>query len=119
MVKINVKKQVYEDFKLGDQRVQSGSGASNGSKGHKWSFFGKAAIAGFISKKAFQKASYAPKSWDQKSIAKVSYSKNSYQRQWGTHGYYLVRQGAQLENQPGLGFDNNDDDFYYIRSYYS
>ena len=50
------------------------------------------------------------KSWDQKSIAKVSYSKNVYQRQWDTHGYYLARQDAQLENKPGLGFDANDED---------
>jgi len=109
MVRINVKKQVYEDFKIGPQWAKSKSGASKEPNGHKWSFFGKAAIAGFLNKKAFQKASYAPKSWDQKSIAKVSYSKNSYQRQWGAHGYYLARQGAQLENQPGLGFDANDD----------
>ena len=110
MVRIIVKKQVYEDFRISPQRVKSKSGTSNQPKSHKWSFFGKAAIAGFLNKKAFQKASYAPKSWDQKSIAKVSYSKNSYQRQWGTHGYYLARQGAQLENQPGLGFDANDND---------
>ncbi len=110
MVRINVKKPVYEDFRLGPPPAKSSSGASSEPKGHKWSFFGKAGIAGWVGKKAFKKANYASKTWDQKSIAKVSYMKNSYQGQWGVHGRYLARQGAQLEDQPGLGFDGNDED---------
>ena len=110
MVRINVKKQVYEDFKIGPQRGKSRRGSSNEPKGNKWSFFGKAVMGALFAKKAFKKANYAPKSWDQKSIAKVCYMKNSYQGQWGVHGRYLARQGAQLEDKPGLGFDANDDD---------
>ncbi len=110
MVRINAKKEVYEDFRIGPQHTKSSRGSSKEPKGHKWSFFVKAVMGACFANKAFKKANYAPKGWNQKSIAKVSYMKNSYLRQWGTHGYYLVRQGAQLENQPGLGFDANDED---------
>jgi hypothetical protein len=110
MVRINVKKPVYEDFRLGPQRGRPRRVASNEPKGHKWSFFGKVVMGALFAKKAFKKANYAPKSWDQKSIAKVSYMKNSYQGQWGVHGRYLARQGAQLEDKPGLGFDANNED---------
>ena len=36
--------------------------------------------------------------------------KNRYQGQWGVHGRYLARQGAQLEDKPGLGFDTTNED---------
>jgi len=110
MVRINSKKQVYEDFRIGPQHGRPRRGASNDHKPHKWSFFGKAVMGALFAQKAFKKASYAPKSWDQKSIAKVSYMKNSYQGQWGVHGRYLARQGAQQEDKPGVGFDANDED---------
>jgi hypothetical protein len=110
MVRINVKKPVYEDFRLGPQRLKSRRGISKDPKSHTWSFFGKAVMGALFAKKAFKKANNAPKSWDQRSIAKISYMKNSYQGQWGVHGRYLARQGAQLEDKPGLGFDTNDED---------
>ena len=124
MVRINVKKQVYEDFKIGPQRGKSRRGSSNEPKGNKWSFFGKAVMGALFAQKAFKKANYGPKSWDQRSIVKVSYMKNSrdlgynlkasakqrYRGSWGVHGRYLARQGAQLEDKPGLGFDAKDDD---------
>ena len=110
MVRISVKKQVYEDFRISPQRAKSSRGASNEPKSHKWTFFGKAVMGGWFAQKAFKKGNYAPKSWNQKSIAKVSYMKNSYQGQWGVHGRYLARQGAQLEDQPGLGFDSSNED---------
>ena len=109
MVRIKVKKAVYEDFQLGKEPILRRRN-SNEAKSHKWSFFSKSVMGAWFAKKAFKKALYASKSWDQKSIAKVSYSKNVYHRQWDTHGYYLVRQDAQLENKPGLGFDANDED---------
>ena len=107
MARINVKKPVYEDFKISPGKARR---AVSKEPDRKWSFFGKAGLTGWFLKKASKKASYAPKTWNQKSIAKVSYMKNSYKGQWGVHGRYLARQGAQLENAPGLGFDaeNND-----------
>ncbi len=109
MAKINVKKPVYEDFKIGPGKPRF-RGTVSKESGGKWSFFGKVGFTGWFLKKVSQKANYAPKSWNQKSIAKVSYMKNSYQGQWGVHGRYLARQGAQLEDMPGLGFDATDDD---------
>jgi type IV secretory pathway VirD2 relaxase len=110
MAKNDVKKLWFEDFQLGKTKLKSRRWVVKEPASHKGSFFGKAVMGGLFVKNAFKKANSAPKGWDQKSIAKVSYMKNSYQGQWGVHGRYLARQGAQLEDMPGLGFDATDDD---------
>ena len=95
MAKNNLEKQVYEDFRLG-KRIKS-------------RFFNKTSKGVWFGVKGGKEAILGPKSLDQRSIAKISYMKNRYQKQWGVHGRYLARQGAQMENKPGLGFDSNDE----------
>lgn len=111
MAKNDLDKALYEDFKLGRVRMKGKGWASySDSGGLKWSFFNKAGKGGWFGAQSSKKANYASKSWEQKSIAKVSYMKNSYQGQWGVHGRYLARQGAQMEDKPGLGFDSKEED---------
>jgi len=102
MAKIFVNKPVYEDFKLG--RASSKIRArSSGSRPLKWP-------KGLFGFRGAKKASYASKNWDQRSIAKVSYVKNFYSGQWKVQGRYLARQGAQLADGQGFGFDEQNND---------
>jgi hypothetical protein len=72
---------------------------------------GGALMTGMNTKKTF--------SYGQRCTVKVHYVSNGYKdhnynkgykNQWKNHGSYLVRKGAQLEDKPGLGFDETDDD---------
>ncbi len=51
-----------------------------------------------------------PSSRLQRSIVKVSYTKNWKSKSWRAHGYYLQREGAQREGERGLGFNHERDD---------
>lgn len=46
----------------------------------------------------------------QNSVVKVSYAGSERPNQWGAHGRYLEREGAQVENQKGSGFNRDSDD---------
>lgn len=43
---------------------------------------------------------------EQRSIVKISYSKNTKTRSWAAHGAYLQRQHAQEKNHKGIGFND-------------
>jgi hypothetical protein len=47
----------------------------------------------------------APKEYRRRSVARVKYVANKQPGQWGAHGRYLAREGAQQEGGKGLGFD--------------
>ena len=82
----------------------------------------------FLLKSIFQKRNggvalmtgmYTKKTYGQRCTVKVNYVSNGYKdhnynkgykNQWKNHGSYLIRKGAQLEDKPGLGFDETDDD---------
>ena len=46
----------------------------------------------------------------QRSVVKVSYSRNTKSASWAAHGRYLARDGAQREGEKGLGFNAERDD---------
>lgn len=46
----------------------------------------------------------------QRSVVKVSYSRNTRSASWAAHGRYLAREGAQRDATKGLGFDATRDD---------
>ena len=102
MAKIFVNNQVYENFKIGVGKVRMKTYV-NDPKPFRWP-------KGWFGLKTAKKANFAPKNWEQRSIAKVSYAKNIYPGQWRIQGKYLARQGAQLADQRGLGFSEKDDD---------
>jgi type IV secretory pathway VirD2 relaxase len=55
---------------------------------------------------------HVPARFLQRSIVKVSYSRNGRSQGWYAHGRYLARPGAQRENERGLGFDAKSDDVH-------
>lgn len=104
MAKSNMNKLPYEDIRIGKKSKKTFRYISNREPGQSsWRMVG-------FRKKAAQKANWTPKNWEQRSIAKVSYVKNIYPGQWRVQGRYLARQGAQLADQPGLGFNEKDND---------
>jgi len=102
MAKIFVNKLPYENFKIGPGRATP-KAYFNNQKPFKWP-------KGWFGLWKAKKGSFTPKNWEQRSIAKVSYAPNSYPGQWRVQGRYLARQGAQLADQPGLGFNEEEDD---------
>jgi type IV secretory pathway VirD2 relaxase len=46
---------------------------------------------------------------NQRSIVKISYSKNTKTRSWAAHGEYLQREHAQVKGEKGLGFSESND----------
>jgi type IV secretory pathway VirD2 relaxase len=54
--------------------------------------------------------SQAPKEYQRRSIARVKYVANKQPGQWGAHGRYLAREGAQQEGGKGKGFDGERSD---------
>ena len=46
----------------------------------------------------------------QRSTVKASYARNRRGVSWGAHGVYLAREGAQREDERGVGFDAERDD---------
>jgi len=51
-----------------------------------------------------------PQAFTQRSVVKVSYTRNARSASWAAHGRYLAREGAQREDAKGLGFDSTRDD---------
>src|SRR6202167_1490419 len=51
-----------------------------------------------------------PRAFMQRSVVKVSYTRNARSASWASHGRYLAREGAQREDAKGLGFDSACDD---------
>jgi type IV secretory pathway VirD2 relaxase len=51
-----------------------------------------------------------PRAWLQRSVVKVSYSRNTKSASWAAHGRYLARDGAQRQGEKGLGFNAEHDD---------
>ena len=51
-----------------------------------------------------------PRAFMQRSVVKVSYSRNARSASWSAHGRYLAREGAQRDDAKGLGFDSTRDD---------
>ncbi len=51
-----------------------------------------------------------PRAYMQRSVVKVSYSRNTKSASWAAHGRYLARDGAQREGEKGLGFNAERDD---------
>ena len=51
-----------------------------------------------------------PRAWLQRSVVKVSYSRNTKSASWAAHGRYLARDGAQRQGEKGLGFNTERDD---------
>ncbi len=54
--------------------------------------------------------SQSPKEYQRRSIARVKYVANKQPGQWGAHGRYLAREGAQQEGGKGQGFDGKRSD---------
>lgn len=54
--------------------------------------------------------SRGPRASMQRSVVKVSYSRNTRSASWAAHGRYLAREGAQRDAAKGLGFDATRDD---------
>ena len=54
--------------------------------------------------------SAAPKEYQRRSIARVKFVANKQPGQWGAHGRYLAREGAQQEGGKGQGFDGDRKD---------
>jgi type IV secretory pathway VirD2 relaxase len=46
----------------------------------------------------------------QRSVVKVSYSRNTKSASWAAHGRYLARDGAQRQGEKGLGFNSERND---------
>lgn len=53
--------------------------------------------------------SNVPRNIMQLSMAKTSYTSNNYKKQWESHGRYLQREGAQKEQEKGIGFDEKNE----------
>jgi type IV secretory pathway VirD2 relaxase len=51
-----------------------------------------------------------PRAYLQRSVVKVSYSRNTKSASWAAHGRYLARDGAQRQGEKGLGFNAERDD---------
>lgn len=51
-----------------------------------------------------------PRAYMQRSVVKVSYSRNTKSASWAAHGRYLARDGAQRRGEKGLGFSAERDD---------
>lgn len=51
-----------------------------------------------------------PRAFMQRSVVKVSYTRNARSASWAAHGRYLAREGAQRDDAKGLGFDSTRDD---------
>ena len=51
-----------------------------------------------------------PRAYLQRSVVKVSYSRNTKSASWAAHGRYLARDGAQRRDEKGLGFNADRDD---------
>jgi type IV secretory pathway VirD2 relaxase len=51
-----------------------------------------------------------PRAYMQRSVVKVSYSRNTKSASWAAHGRYLARDGAQRHGEKGLGFNAEHDD---------
>jgi type IV secretory pathway VirD2 relaxase len=51
-----------------------------------------------------------PRAYMQRSVVKVSYSRNTKSASWAAHGRYLARDGAQRQGEKGLGFNAERDD---------
>ncbi len=51
-----------------------------------------------------------PRSFMQRSVVKVSYSRSIRSASWAAHGRYLAREGAQRDAGKGAGFDATRDD---------
>jgi len=51
-----------------------------------------------------------PRAFTQRSVVKVSYTRNARSASWAAHGRYLAREGAQRVDAKGLGFDSTRDD---------
>src|SRR5438132_1506312 len=54
--------------------------------------------------------SRTPRVFMQRSVVKVSYTRNAKAASWSAHGRYLAREGAQREGEKGLGFDSKQND---------
>jgi type IV secretory pathway VirD2 relaxase len=55
---------------------------------------------------------YVPVRFLQRSVVKVSYSRNTRKRGWYGHGRYLAREGAQLKYERGVGFDAESNEIH-------
>jgi type IV secretory pathway VirD2 relaxase len=51
-----------------------------------------------------------PRAYMQRSVVKVSYSRNTKAASWAAHGRYLARDGAQRQGEKGLGFNAERED---------
>lgn len=51
-----------------------------------------------------------PRAYMQRSVVKVSYSRNTRSASWAAHGRYVAREGAQRPGEKGLGFNADRDD---------
>ncbi len=56
-----------------------------------------------------------PRAFMQRSVVKVSYSRNTRSASWAAHGRYLAREGAQRDDAKGLGFDATRDDISLLQ----
>ncbi len=56
-----------------------------------------------------------PRAYLQRSVVKVSYSRNTKSASWAAHGRYLARDGAQRQGEKGLGFNGERDDLDLAR----
>ena len=56
-----------------------------------------------------------PRAYMQRSVVKVSYSRNNRSASWAAHGRYLARDGAQRPGEKGLGFNAERDDLDLAR----
>jgi len=51
-----------------------------------------------------------PKSYQQRSVVKISYARNLVGTRWAAHGSYLAREGAAREGERGFGFNADRED---------
>lgn len=56
-----------------------------------------------------------PHAYMQRSVVKVSYSRNTKSASWAAHGRYLARDGAQRQGEKGFGFNAERDDLDLAR----
>ena len=98
----------YEDFKLTPKRLKNPRSLGVVSDRRYFNFL----IKNLTKSKQSIAVKAGPKSYfgGQKSIVKVSYLGNRYPGQWRVHGSYLQREGAQKEQERGLGFNETDED---------
>jgi type IV secretory pathway VirD2 relaxase len=55
---------------------------------------------------------YTPARFLQRSVVKVSYTRNTQKRGWYEHGRYLARAGAQRQHERGVGFDAESNEIH-------